>query len=62
MYKTYKLFNNMQNKENKIINSFKNSFLVEDIGIKSDNFKIVLLLSTILAIGTLFTMYFLWRI
>ena len=40
----------------------KNTFLTEDIGIKSDNFTSVIILSTIIAIGTLFTMYYFWRI
>lgn len=50
------------NKTYKLVNRKKKSFLTEDIGIKSDNFTSVIILSTIIAIGTLFTMYYFWRI
>ena len=62
MNKTYKLANHMQTKDNKLITNFKNSFLGADIGIKSDNFKSVITLSTILAISTMFMLYYFWRV
>ena len=34
----------------------------EDIGVKSDNFSIKLILATIIAFGTLFVMYYLFRV
>ena len=62
MNKTYKLANHMQTKDNKLITSFKNSILGSDIGIKSDNFKSVITLSTIIAISTMFILYYFWRV
>lgn len=62
MNKTYKLANHMQTKDNKLITNFKNSILGADIGIKSDNFKSVITLSTILAISTMFMLYYFWRV
>ena len=57
--KTYKLAN--QKKECKIARKFKNSVLGSDIGFKSAGFSNVAILATIIAIGTLSIMYFLWR-
>jgi len=62
MNKTYKIANHIQTKDNKLINNFKNSIFGAEIGIKSDNFKSVILLSTILAVGTIFLMYYFWRV
>ena len=50
------------NKTEKLINSFKNSFLGADIGIKSENFTSVIILATIIAIGAICLMYYFWRV
>lgn len=60
--KTYKLANRIEKKENKLTNAFKNSILGTDIGINSEGFSHVAILSTIIAIAILITMYILWRI
>ena len=57
--KTYKLAN--QRKESKLSRKFKNSILGADIGFKSAGFSNIAILATIIAIGTLSVMYFLWR-
>ena len=57
--KTYKLAN--QKKESKLVRKFKNSILGADIGFKSAGFSNIAILATIIAIGTLSIMYFLWR-
>ena len=43
------------------MNKFKNSLLGADIGVKSSGFSNVAILATIIAIGVLCMMYFLWR-
>ena len=57
--RTYNLAN--QKKESKIARKFKNSVLGSDIGFKSAGFSNVAILATIIAIGALSIMYFLWR-
>lgn len=57
--KKYKLAN--QKKESKLASKFKNSILGSDIGFKSAGFSNIAILATIIAIGTLSIMYFLWR-
>ena len=57
--KTYILAN--QKKESKLARKFKNSILGTDIGFKSAGFSNVAILATLIAIGTLSIMYFLWR-
>lgn len=59
--KTYKLANHSSKKENKFVNKFKNSILGTDIGAKSAGFSNVAILATIIAVGALCFMYFLWR-
>ena len=59
--KTYKLANHSQKKESKLARKFKNSILGADIGVKSAGFSNIAILATIIAIGTLAVMYFLWR-
>lgn len=59
--KKYKLANHTTKKESKLMNKFKNSVLGSDIGIKSAGFSNIAILATIIAIGTLCVMYFLWR-
>ena len=61
MNKTYKLANHTQKKESKLAQRFKNSILGADIGIKSGGFSNVAILATIIAVGVLCVMYFLWR-
>lgn len=62
MNNSYVLVNRKPNTDSKFVKSFKNSILGSEIGVKNRNFPIVILLSTILAIGSLFTMYYLFRI
>ena len=57
--KTYKLAN--QKKESKLARKFKNSILGTDIGFKSAGFSNIAILATIIAIGAISIMYFLWR-
>ncbi len=47
---------------NKMYDKFKNSILGADIGIKSNGFVSMILLSTLLAISVLVIMYFSFRI
>ena len=58
---TYKLANHTQKKESKLAKKFKNSILGADIGVKSSGFTNVAILATIIAIGSMCIMYFLWR-
>lgn len=59
---SYKLIKTATKKENKIVNSFKNSILGTDIGINSEGFSYIAILATILAVGAFITMYLSWRI
>lgn len=58
---TYKLANQTKKKENKLMKKFKNSILGADIGVKSRGFSNVAILATIIALGSIFVMYLLWR-
>lgn len=58
---TYKLANQTKKKENKLMKKFKNSILGADIGVKSNGFSNVAILATIIALGSIFVMYLLWR-
>ena len=58
---TYKLANHKEKKESKLAKKFKGSILGADIGYKSSGFSNVAILATIIALGTLCVMYFLWR-
>lgn len=60
MNKTYKIAN--YNKEGIVSNKLRNSFLLEDIGIRNKDFLSTITLSTILALGTMISLYYLWRI
>jgi len=62
MNNSYVLVNRKPNTDSKFVKNFKKSILGSEIGIRNKNFPIVILLSTILAIGSLFTMYYLFRI
>ena len=57
----YKLANHQEKKESKLTKKFKNSILGTDIGYKSSGFSNIAILATIIAVGTLCVMYFLWR-
>lgn len=59
MNKTYVL---VKNEDSEKINKFKKSLLGTDIGVKSENFTSIILLSTFIAVGTLLLMYYSWRI
>ena len=61
MNKTYKLANHTPKKESFLAKKFKNSILGTDIGVKSGGFSNIAILATIIAVGTLCVMYFLWR-
>ena len=61
MNQKYRLANHQQKKESKFVKKFKNSIFGADIGIKSSGFSNVAILATIIAVGTLCIMYFLWR-
>lgn len=58
---TYKLANQTKKKESKLMKKFKNSILGADIGVKSNGFSNVAILATIIALGSIFVMYLLWR-
>ena len=57
----YKLANHTEKKESKLAKKFKGSILGADIGYKSSGFSNIAILATIIAVGTLLVMYFLWR-
>lgn len=59
--RTYRLANHKEKKENKLVKKFKGSILGSDIGIKSGGFSNIAILATIIAVGTICIMYFLWR-
>ena len=61
MNQHYKLANHTQKKENPLVQKFKGSILGTDIGFKSSGFSNVAILATIIAVGVLCVMYFLWR-
>ena len=60
--KTYKLANNIQKKENKFISAYKNSILGADIGVRSEGFSNIAILSTLIAIGVFCIMYLFCRV
>lgn len=62
MNNSYVLVNRKPNTDSKFVRSFKKSILGSEIGLRNRNFPLVITLSTILAIGSLFTMYYLFRI
>ena len=61
MNKTYKIANHTIKKESALAKKFKGSILGADIGVKSSGFSNVAILATIIAIGVLCAMYFVWR-
>lgn len=61
MSKTYKIANHTIKKESALAKKFKGSILGADIGVKSSGFSNVAILATIIAIGVLCAMYFVWR-
>ena len=58
---TYKLANQIKKKESKIAKKIKNSVVGSDIGFSSPGFSNIAMLATIIAVGTLLVMYFMWR-
>lgn len=61
MNKTYKLANHKEKKENILVKKFKGSILGADIGVTSSGFSNIAILATIIAVGAICIMYFLWR-
>ena len=59
---SYKLANHTRKKESKLTNAFKNSILGTDIGINSEGFSHVAVLSTIVAVGAFCIMYLFFKI
>ena len=57
----YKLANHNLKKESKFAKKFKGSILGADIGFKSGGFTNVAILASVIAIGVLLIMYFMWR-
>ena len=62
MPKSYKLYRPSTQKENKLLNGFKNSILGMDIGINSEGFSYIAILATLLAVASLIIMYILFRV
>ena len=61
MNQTYRLANKTEQKESRLAKKFKGSMLGADIGIKSGGFTNVAILATVIAVGTILIMYFMWR-
>lgn len=57
----YVLANHNFKKESKLAKKFKGSILGSDIGIKSNGFTSVAILSTVIAVSVLLVLYFAWR-
>lgn len=61
MHQTYRLANKTEEKQSKLAKKFKGSILGSEIGVKSGGFTSVAILSTVIAVGAILIMYFLWR-
>ena len=48
-------------KESKLARKFKGSILGADIGVKSGGFSNVAILASVIAVGVILIMYFMWR-
>lgn len=59
--KNYKLANHSMKKENRLARKFKGSILGADIGVKSGGFSNVAILASVIALGVILIMYFMWR-
>lgn len=59
--KNYKLANHTMKKESKLVRKFKGSILGADIGVKSGGFSNVAILASVIAVGVILIMYFMWR-
>ncbi len=59
--KSYVLANRTLKKESKLSKKFKGSILGADIGFKSGGFSNIAILATVIAIGVILIMYFMWR-
>ena len=61
MFKNYSIANHKVKKESKFTRKFKNSILGSDVGFKSSGFSNIAILATLIAVGAICIMYFLWR-
>lgn len=61
MNETYRLANKTEEKQSRLAKKFKNSILGTDIGVKSAGFSNIAILATVIAVGALLVMYFMWR-
>lgn len=59
---TYKLANRAVKKEIKLVSNFKNSILGTDIGVNSEGFSHIAILSTLIAVGAICIMYLFWKL
>lgn len=59
--KNYKLANHSMKKESRLARKFKGSILGADIGVKSGGFSNVAILASVIALGVILIMYFMWR-
>jgi len=58
---SYVLANHNTKKESKLTKKFKGTLLGADIGVKSGGFSNIAILATVIALGVIAAMYFLWR-
>jgi len=61
MNQTYRLANKTEQKESRLAKKFKGSMLGADIGVKSGGFTNIAILATVIAVGAILIMYFMWR-
>lgn len=61
MVRNYSIANHHPKKESKFTKKFKNSILGSDIGYQSKGFSNIAILATIIAVGVLCVMYYMWR-
>ena len=59
--KTYTIANRKHTKESALAKKFKGSILGADIGVKSGGFSNIAILATVIALGAIAIMYFIWR-
>ena len=57
----YSLANHHQKEESKFAKKFKKSIFGSDIGVKSEGFTSIAILSTVIVISVLLVLYFIWR-
>lgn len=61
MNKKYRIANHQEPKTSRLSKKFKGSILGADIGAKSGGFGSVAIMASIIAIGAVLVMYFIWR-